>query len=465
MRFNRIGFKEVLVYILLILILAVVAFISFSKTFERDTPIVKFEEEIEGKEIFWNVKTPLKLMVSDESGIKSFKASFSDGQNSYELQSQAELLDSKKGIYSVVLTAPKEANMTKSTAGTINIEAIDNSKWHFFKGNKLRKATDVIVDKRSPKVDVLSNSYMLKQGGSGILIVKIDDENIKDFYVNFNDEETFELFPFYKKNYYISIITWPIDIKEFKGVNVIALDKAGNKTVTKVPYYIQSFKPKIDNLKISDEFVYNVSQNVLELSGMEVPDRPQDIFVKANKDLRAENLQTMREITRKNMINNNVPFEVKTFTRLKNAATFAMFGERRHYFYNDEKIDEAWHLGMDWASVKRADISVSNPGLVIYKDYLGIYGESLIVDHGYGLASLYAHTSSQSVEVGDFVQKGQNIANTGATGAVFGDHLHFGILVQGIEANPNEWLDANWMKLNLTNTINSAIKIIDGNKK
>lgn len=465
MRFNRISFKEILVYALVVLILIIVSFIFFSKTFERDTPIVKFEEEIEEKEIFWNTKTPLKLMVSDESGIKSFKANFDDGQNSYELQSQAELIDSKKGIYGVTLTPPKEAFMSKSTSGSINIEAIDNSKWNFFQGNKIKKSTNIIVDKRSPKVDVISNSYMIKQGGSAILVAMIDDENIKDFYVSFNGEETFELFPFHKNNFYISIITWPIDINEFKGVNIIALDKAGNKTMTKVPYYIQSFKPKIDNLKISDDFVYSVSQNVLELSQMEVPDRVQDIFVKANKDLRAKNLQTMRDVTRKNMVNNDVPFEVKTFVRLKNAATFAMFGERRHYFYNDEKIDEAWHLGMDWASVKRADIIVTNPGKVIFKDYLGIYGESLIVDHGFGLASLYAHTSSQSVEVGDFVTRGQHIANTGATGAVFGDHLHFGILVQGIEANPNEWLDANWMKLNLTDTINSAIKIIDGNKK
>ena len=74
------------------------------------------------------------------------------------------------------------------------------------------------------------------------------------------------------------------------------------------------------------------------------------------------------------------------------------------------------------------------------------------------------YLSSVEVEVGDFVNAGSHIANTGSTGAVFGDHLHFGILIQGIEANPNEWLDYNWIKLNLTNTINSALKIINGNK-
>ena len=150
---------------------------------------------------------------------------------------------------------------------------------------------------------------------------------------------------------------------------------------------------------------------------------------------------------------------------MTNAATFAQFGERRHYYYNDQKIDEAWHLGMDWASTKRADVIVTNPGKVIFKDYLGIYGDTIIVDHGLGVASLYAHTSSQNVEVNDEVKTGDKIANTGSTGAVFGDHLHFGMLVQGIEVNPNEWLDYEWIKVNLTKTINDAIKIIDGTKK
>ncbi|MFW0694711.1 M23 family metallopeptidase, partial [Aliarcobacter butzleri] len=78
--------------------------------------------------------------------------------------------------------------------------------------------------------------------------------------------------------------------------------------------------------------------------------------------------------------------------------------------------------------------TITNPGKVIFKDYLGIHGNSIIVDHELALASLYAHTRSQNVEVGDFVTTGQHIAKTGATGAEFGDHLHFVFLTQGIEA-------------------------------
>ncbi|WP_198304600.1 M23 family metallopeptidase [Arcobacter vandammei] len=462
---NRFSLNELAIYAALIIVLVVAAFIFFSPTFEREKPIVKFENEIEGKEIYWNLKTPIKVLIAEKSGIKSFKATFNDGTTNIELDSKIEAEDLEKGIYSVELKAPKMTEQIKAKEGTISLEVYDNSQWNFFSGNKTLKNTNLIVDRRSPIINVISNSYMIKQGGSGILIAEIQDENLKDYYVSFNDQEIFEMFPFRKNNYFISIITWPIDINEFKGVNIIAKDSAGNRSSMRVPFYIQSFKPKIDNLKISDDFVNSVSKNVLELSNESVPDSISEAFVKTNKDLRAKNLKTMKDVTRKNFVNSSeIPFELKTFVRMTNAATFAMFGERRHYFYNDEKIDEAWHLGMDWASTKQANIYTTNAGKVIFKDYLGIYGNSIIIDHGYGVSSLYAHTSSQNVEVGDFVNAGAHIANTGSTGAVFGDHLHFGILIQGIEANPNEWLDYNWIKLNLTNTINSAIKIMDGNK-
>ena len=274
------------------------------------------------------------------------------------------------------------------------------------------------------------------------------------------------MFPFQKKNFYISIITWPVDIKEFKKVNIVAVDMAGNKTVTKVPFYIQPFKEKTDKIKITDDFVNNISKQVLENSNMNVPEGITETFVKVNKEVREKNVKTIREVVKKNLENSGkMTFDVKTFIRMPNAATFAQFGERRHYFYNDQKIDEAWHLGMDWASSKRADIVVTNPGKVIYKGYLGIYGDTAIVDHGWGLGTLYAHTSNIDVEVGDEIKTGQKIGNTGATGAVFGDHLHFGVLVQGIEVNPNEWLDYEWIKVNLTKTINDAIKIINGSTK
>lgn len=454
--------KKSVLYVIVAIMVFVVVILGLALTLDREKPKLYIQKEINQNNIFWNLQAPIVVDIQENSAIKSFEAILIDDKKEVKLESKA--IKKVDNITSFEIEAFKFSENFKPSKAILQIKVKDNSFWNFFSGNELIENIDLVIDRRSPITNVIANSYMIKQGGSGILVAEILDDNLKDYYVTFNDEVIFELFPFHKKNFYISIITWPIDFKNFKGVKIVSLDMAGNKSVTKVPFYIQSFKEKNDNLNISDEFIYSVSKNVLELSNLDIPSQPEEIFVKANRELRAKNLQTIKNIVIKNFAN-YVPFDVKTFVRMKNSKTFAMFGERRHYFYKGNKIDEAWHLGMDWASIKRADIHTSNPGRVIFNDYLGIYGNSIIIDHGFGLASLYAHTSSQSVELGDMVKAGQHIANTGSTGAVFGDHLHFGILVQGMEANPNEWLDANWIKLNLTNTIDSAIKIIDGNQK
>ena len=452
---NKNSIKGLWIYIALIVFLIAVIFMLFSSMFERNAPKIKVQNEI-----YWNFQKPINVTISDNIKIKSYEMVFVDGDKKIKLDTK--IIKEENGAIDLEVLPPQFDEFYKPKEGSLRIEAFDTSSWNFFKGNQTVSNSKIIIDKKSPVANVIANSYLLRQGGSGIIIVEILDENLKDYYVSFNDEELFELFPFQKKNFYMSIITWPIDIKEFKRVNVVAIDLAGNKTETKVPFYIKSFKEKIDDIKISDEFVNSVSKHVLENSNMNVPSSIVETFVKTNKELREKNLQTIKDVVKKNLPNAaNNPFDVKPFIRLPNAATFAQFGERRHYFYNEQKIDEAWHLGMDWASVKRADVLISNPGKVIFKDYLGIYGDTVIVDHGYGLGTLYAHTSSIRVNVDDNVVAGQHIANTGSTGAVFGDHLHFGVLVQGIEVNPNEWLDFTWMKTNVTKTINDAMKVIN----
>jgi murein DD-endopeptidase MepM/ murein hydrolase activator NlpD len=423
--------------------------------FERNAPKIKVQNEI-----YWNFQNPINVLITDDTKIKSYEIVFVDGDKKLKLETK--VVKDENGIIELEVLPPQFDEFYKPKEGSLKIDVYDTSKWNFFKGNQTVSNSKIIIDKKSPVANVITNSYLLKQGGSGVIIVEINDENLKDYYISFNDKEVFELFPFYKKNYFISVITWPIDIKEFKKVNVVAVDLAGNKTEAKVPFYIKEFKEKVDNIKISDDFVNNISKHVLENSDMNVPSSIVDIFIKTNKELREKNVKTIRDVVKKNLVNDmKTSFDIKPFIRLPNAATFAQFGERRHYFYGEEKIDEAWHLGMDWASVKRAEVQVSNPGKVIFKDYLGIYGDTVIIDHGLGVGTLYAHTSSINVEVNDEVKAGQHIANTGATGAVFGDHLHFGVLVQGIEVNPNEWLDYTWMKTNVTKTINDALKVIN----
>jgi len=444
--------------LIILLIILGGAYIYLTPAFEQNKPIIKSDNNIH-----WNLKSKIKINIEDESGIKYYKITFKDGQKDIVLN-QKVFSNIEKNI-TIEISPPKLDMFYKGTHTTLEIEVVDNSKWNLLEGNKIIKTIDVKIDTKKPRANVLSNSRYIQRGGSGVVVVEVSDENLKDAYITFNDEKRFELTPYHKKNYYVALIAWPIDIEEFNKVNLIALDKANNKTITKIPFYIQKKKIKIDNIQLSEKFINNISSSVLEQSFETVPQTAKEIFLYSNTVLREKNIETIEKTARKAMNNDIVKsFKINAFKRLRGSKTVAGYAERRHYFLNDEKINEAWHLGIDWASVKKASIKTSNSGKVIFNSYLGLYGNSIIIDHGMGLSSLYAHTSTQNVEVGDVVKRKQKIAQTGSTGAVFGDHLHFGILVQGVEVNPIEWMDKYWIKVRITDILTIAKKEIDGKK-
>ena len=136
------------------------------------------------------------------------------------------------------------------------------------------------------------------------------------------------------------------------------------------------------------------------------------------------------------------------------AANRAGFADHRKYKYHGEIIDNQVHLGVDLASVAHSPVPASNKGKVVLVESIGIYGKTVIIDHGFGLFSMYAHLSSMSVNEGQVVLKGQNIGETGMTGLAGGDHLHFSMIVNKTFVNPVEWWDASWIKNNISSKIN-----------
>ena len=80
---------------------------------------------------------------------------------------------------------------------------------------------------------------------------------------------------------------------------------------------------------------------------------------------------------------------------------------------------------------------------------MSLYGNAVVIDHGYGLLSLCGHMSAVSVAAGDRVAKGAVIGASGSTGLAGGDHLHLEVFVHGQSVDPLEWLDAKWIGDNL----------------
>jgi murein DD-endopeptidase MepM/ murein hydrolase activator NlpD len=87
---------------------------------------------------------------------------------------------------------------------------------------------------------------------------------------------------------------------------------------------------------------------------------------------------------------------------------------------------------------------------VAFTGDLGLYGNAVILDHGLGLFTLYGHLSSIDVKPGDSISARQIIGKTGETGFAGGDHLHFGVYLDGVPVLPVEWWDAKWINDNIT---------------
>ena len=110
--------------------------------------------------------------------------------------------------------------------------------------------------------------------------------------------------------------------------------------------------------------------------------------------------------------------------------------------------------------VDRDNIYASLDGKVVFAEENGIYGINILIDHGYGIYSLYGHCSSKLVAQGDEVKAGEIIAKTGTSGLALGDHLHFGILIQGVEVRPEQFQDEKWLQTYIMSVLNEGRKVI-----
>lgn len=112
------------------------------------------------------------------------------------------------------------------------------------------------------------------------------------------------------------------------------------------------------------------------------------------------------------------------------------FGYRIHPILGYKKL----HTGMDIAAPSGTTVVAANPGTVIKAGYNSSYGYMVMIDHGGGIVTLYAHNSKLLVSTGDIVSRGQAIAKSGSTGDSTGPHVHFEVRVNGEYKNPRQWL-------------------------
>jgi len=128
--------------------------------------------------------------------------------------------------------------------------------------------------------------------------------------------------------------------------------------------------------------------------------------------------------------------DLKFVAPLKDMAVTSPFGQIRHKFSRKDGKWDANHFGADLHADVWTHVYAAEKGIVRLATKFLAEGKIIIIDHGYGLFSLYFHLSRLQVHDGDFVKKGDMIALSGQTGASIGPHLHFEIRLNGVAVSP-----------------------------
>jgi len=321
----------------------------------------------------------------------------------------------------------------------------------------LRRAAPVVVEKRvtvrlrPPSLSVLSGPLYVRQGGSGAIVFRPGETTVLSGVVA--GEAEFRSYPLPGatggERFVLFGVPWSLG--EVEGIALFAEDDAGNRSVKRAPDGFRPAPPRRDTIRLSDGFIERVVPAIAsQTPKLDTSLTPVEQYLWINGELRRQNRAFLAELSK----GSAEEFLWRgAFLQLPNSARKASFAEVRSYIYNGREVDTQTHLGLDLASVARAPVPASNAGVVLHAGDLGIFGNTVVLDHGFGFVSVHAHLSAVSVSAGQQVAKAEPIGRTGATGLAGGDHLHLGLFIQGTAVDPIEWLDPQWIERNISDRL------------
>jgi len=327
----------------------------------------------------------------------------------------------------------------KDGEAQIKIAAKDHS-WNW--GNPAALEKKIIIDTTPPQLAVLGAQHYANRGGAGLITYQISEE------APVNGIQVGDLFfrgYIAIRDRHLAYFAIPIDAPSGLSTQAIAEDHAGNRTQSSIRLMIKPKAFKRDKIYLTDQFLNNIlpyfTSRDPSLKGS-----PLEVFLAVNQKQREIDHKEIKKICQ---LTAPQPLWSGPFLRLPNSKPMASFAQDRTYYFNGREVDRQIHWGIDLASVNQAPIPAANSGKVAFAGPLGIYGNTVLIDHGCGLFSMYAHLSRIETEVKKEVKKGEILGRTGATGLAGGDHLHFAMVVNGLFVNPIEWWDEHWIRDNI----------------
>jgi murein DD-endopeptidase MepM/ murein hydrolase activator NlpD len=401
-----------------------------------DDPTVALKTPVEAV----GAKTVLTVVAGDQSsGLREVKVTFSQGAQSKMVAGRTFPPGGGPGetVEIPVTLEPKALGFTEGKAA-LTVEARDRSWRNMFRGRMTSLNQEVVIDLVPLNLTFQAVSHLLHAGGTGTICYRLSKE-VKECGVLVGNR-FYQGFPNPKgtKGEYVALFPVPQEGPPAFRVELVARPPQGNEVRQVVSLHAKPRRWRHDSINLSDGFLRKVASSFPAAN-------PNDLlgtYLDVNRNMRRQNHELFHKISAHTTPQ---PLWSGPFKRFF-GKPMARFGDRRTYLYQNKAVDQQTHLGEDLASLVNSPVYAGNNGVVVYAESLGIYGQTVILDHGLGVFSSYSHLSKIDAKVGDRVEKGAVLGHTGTTGLAVGDHLHFAINLQGEFVDPLEWWDPHWLK-------------------
>jgi hypothetical protein len=380
--------------------------------------------------------TPVTVHVHDAHGVSKLTATLEQNGAQYPAWQSSAATKDADSTFNFTVGAKTTPQLKEGKAKLI-VEATSAGFGH----GSARVEREVSVVTQPPTVSADSDQHYLYRGMADLATL-----NVTGSYAEAGvrvGEQTFRAWPMPGgKPGMFSLYAFAWNMPDGTTPVVFASNGAGNDVTTPLTVIFPKKEQPVytqHQIQVTDQFMNKV---LGELDPNGTGD-PVARFVKVNSEMRKANNKTLSDLRLKTA--DHWLFS-QTFARQSNSAAEATFADNRAYIYHGQKIDQQTHLGYDLAVTQHVGVEASNDGRVVWAAPLGIYGNCVVVDHGYGLQTIYGHMSRIDVHEGDMVKRSQVMGLSGMTGMAGGDHIHFAMQLDGVQIDPKEWWDPHWIQ-------------------
>ncbi len=389
------------------------------------------------------VSTPVTLAIANPHGVRRISAYVEQNGARYPVFEQSAparrlFWNRHQAPLKVSFEAGKnKAPNLKEGPARLVVETVSND----FRGSTDRATAEVNVVLTPPRVIPDDLQHYINQGGMELVTFTVSgswsEAGVKV------GKYTFSSFPLPGKppEQRFAMFAYPWDLPPDVQPLVYARNQAGTEATGHFWFKLFPKKFRVRDLVLDDKLMEKLVTSVDPTGQLAPGPDLLSRFLKINSEMRQKNNQQLADLRFKTeqKILWNGPF-------IHWGKEEADFADVRDYVYNGKKVDHQVHLGFDLSDRQNGPVMAANDGRVVWASDLGIYGNCVVLDHGYGLQSIYGHMHQIDVKPGDLVKKGQSMGIAGQTGLAEGVHVHFGMQIDGVQTNPREWWDEHWIK-------------------